>query len=86
MTVTHLLPNNDAQSPSRGFVRVPNAILFDHQLSLGARLLYMLLLSYDWQPGQMLPNIDTLRGDMRCETKELLAFLHELKVHGLLDG
>ncbi len=74
------------QLPARDFVRVPNAILFDRQLSLGARVLYMILLSYDWQPGQPLPSDDTLMVTMQCDTEELSAFLHELKVHGLLDG
>ncbi len=68
------------------FVRVPNTILFDRQLSLGARVLYMILLSYEWQPGQPLPHLDTLQEAMQCDTEALLTFLYELKVHGVLEG
>ena len=71
--------------PSRDFVSVPNEILFDRRLSFEARLLYMLLLSYNWQPGKLLPNIDTLMNDMHCDTEALIMFLYELKAHGLLD-
>ncbi len=85
MTVNQLPSSNDAQPP-QGFVRVPNAIIHDRRLSFEARLLYMLLLSYDWQPGQLLPSIDMLMKDMQCDTEALIAFLYELKVHGLLDG
>jgi hypothetical protein len=74
------------QLPSGDVVRVPNAILFDRQLSLGARVLYIILLSYDWQPGQPLPHLDTLREAMQCDTEALSAFLDELKVHGVLEG
>jgi hypothetical protein len=78
MTVHQLLAHD--------FVRVPNAILFDRQLSLGARVLYMILLSYDWQPGQPLPPLDTLQEAMQCDTEALLTCLYELKVHGVLEG
>ncbi len=78
-------PSRHNVRPQPGFVSVPNAILFDRRLSFEARLLYMLLLSYDWQPGQPFPNIDTLRSDMQCDMQALIAFLYELKVHGLLD-
>ena len=71
--------------PPRDFVSVPNAIIHDRRLSFEARLLYMLLLSYDWQPGQPLPSVDTLRGDMQCDAEALVAFLYELKAHGLLE-
>jgi hypothetical protein len=74
------------QLPSRDVVRVPNAILFDHQLSLGARVLYMILLSYDWQPGQLFPNLDMLQKDMQCDIEALITFLYELKAHGVLEG
>jgi hypothetical protein len=77
MTVHQLL--------AHGVVRVPNTILFDRQLSLGARLLYMILLSYDWQPGQPLPHLDSLQGDMQCDTEALLTFLYELKAQGVLE-
>ena len=73
------------QSSPRRFINVPNAVLFDHQLPSEARLLYMFLLSYDWQPGQLLPNIDTLMADMQCDTEALITYLYELKVRGHLD-
>ncbi len=74
------------QLSSRDFVRVPNTIIHDRRLSLGARVLYMILLSYDWQPGQQLPSVDKLQEDMRCDTTELITFLLELKTHGFLEG
>ncbi len=85
MTVNPPPARHTAQPASRDFVSVPNEIIHDHRLSFEARLLYMLLLSYNWQPGKLLPNIDTLQSDMRCDIEALIAFLYELKAHGLLD-
>ena len=85
MTVHPPPSRHTAQPASRDFVSVPNAIIRDRRLSFEARLLYMLLLSYNWQPGKLMPNIDKLREDMHCDPEALIVFLYELKAHGLLD-
>jgi Mn-dependent DtxR family transcriptional regulator len=64
-----------------GYTSVPTSIILDPSLSLGARTLYMLILSYpDPQPQAQ------LAADLGIHTKSVRKYLAELRARGLLSG
>jgi hypothetical protein len=67
-----------------GFTQVPNAILKNNQLSLGARMLYSILLSYCWNKNYCFPSYATLMADMHCHSQALSSYIKELMTHGLI--
>lgn len=63
----------------KGFTVVPNYILSDTNVSFGARLTYMLLLSYAWKEGSCFPGQDKLADDLGVTRKAVNKYLSELK-------
>src|SRR3712207_2132840 len=72
-------PSTKAQTATQpaGFTKVPNAML-KADLSMGARLLYNILLSYCYQKDYCFPSYATLMGDLHCHSQALRKYIKEL--------
>lgn len=62
-----------------GFTQIPNAILRRPDLSPGAKLAYMALLSYSWQRGSCYPGQETLAKDIGAGKRSVIRYLQELQ-------
>ena len=67
------------------FTQVPNAVLGNPKLSVGARLAYALLLKYAWSAHEGGSAPDRLSVDMRLEQKDVRRCLEELAAINLLE-
>lgn len=67
-----------------GFTQIPNAIFRRRDLTPGAKLTYMALLSYAWQQGSCFPGQDKLAEDMGCSSRSVITYLKQLQDAGLL--
>ncbi len=68
-----------------GFTQVPNVILKSTDLSVGAKLMYALLLSYAWQKESCFPGQETLATDMGVSKRSVVTFIKELDRSGFLS-
>jgi len=68
-----------------GFTQVPNFILKDPNLSLGAKVTYAMFLSYAWHNESCFPGQDKLAGDMGMSRTRVAEFIGELKHAGLIS-
>jgi hypothetical protein len=68
----------------QGFTQIPNAILRLRELSPGAKLAYMVLLSYAWQKESCFPGQETLAEDMGVTSRSVITYLKQLQEAGLL--
>ena len=68
----------------QGFTQVPNFILRDPELSLGAKTVYALLLSYAWHNDFCFPGQDKIAGDMGVSRPSVNAFIKQLETCKLL--
>lgn len=75
MTDQILIENNWLDA---GFTQIPNLVLRDTDLSIGARLLYGILLSYAWQKDQCWPGQERLATDLGRSSKTVRGYLAEL--------
>lgn len=69
---------------AQGFTQVPNVILRNPKLSLGARMAYGVLLSYAWQEKSCFPGQARMARDMGCIEKSVRTYLHELEKAGVI--
>jgi len=67
-----------------GFTQVPNFILRDSQLSIGAKVTYAMFLSYAWNNDFCFPGQDRLAEDIGMSRTSVTAFTGELEKHGLI--
>ena len=67
-----------------GFTQIPNAILRRSDVSPGAKLTYMVLLSYAWQRNSCFPGQDRLAEDMGVGRRSIVTYLQQLQQAGLL--
>src|ERR1041384_8258858 len=67
-----------------GFTQVPNFILKDPDLSLGAKVTYSMFLSYAWNNGSCFPGQERLAADVRMSRPRVTHFISELKNAGLI--
>lgn len=67
-----------------GFTQVPNFILKDPNLSVGAKLTYAMFLSYAWHNDSCFPGQDRLATDMGLSRSRVTEFVSELNRAGLL--
>jgi hypothetical protein len=81
MSGNFIIATTDTQPT--GFTQVPNAIL-KANVSLGARMLYSILLSYCWHKTSCFPSYETLMNDMHCGSQALSRYIKELITHGLI--
>ncbi len=68
-----------------GFTQVPNFILTNTALSVGAKLAYAMLLKYAWQDDYCFPGQQTLATDMGAGERSVRTYLKELETAGFLE-
>ena len=67
-----------------GFTQVPNFILKDPKLSVGAKIAYAMFLSYAWHNDSCFPGQDRLAQDMGMSRSRVTEFVGELDRGGLI--
>lgn len=76
----------DADPVTRhGFTQVPNFILTNAALSVGAKLAYAMLLKYAWDANGCYPGQVTLAADMGSGERSVRRYLDELEASGFLE-
>jgi hypothetical protein len=68
-----------------GFTQVPNFILTNEHLSVGAKLAYAMLLKYAWQDDACFPGQVKLASDMGATDRSVRTYLKELEAAELLE-
>jgi Helix-turn-helix domain len=68
-----------------GFTQVPNFILKNPDLSIGAKTTYALFLSYAWHNDMCFPGQDRLAKAIGMSIGSVNAFIKELEASGLID-
>lgn len=68
-----------------GFTQVPNFILTNERISVGAKLAYAMLLKYAWQDDACFPGQTKLAEDMGSGERSVRRYLDELEKGGLLE-
>jgi hypothetical protein len=68
-----------------GFTQVPNVILKNSDLSLGAKVTYSLLLSFYWHNDRVFPGQDRLAQHMGMSTSRANEYVKELEAAGLIE-
>jgi hypothetical protein len=76
----------DTQDPVArgGFAQVPNFILKDPDLSVGAKVVYAMFLSYAWHNDSCFPGQDRLAVDMGLTRVRVTQLIAELQKGGLV--
>lgn len=67
-----------------GFTQVPNFILRDPSLSIGAKVTYAMFLSYAWTNDHCFPGQERLAQDMGLSRPSINRFVAELSDAGLI--
>ena len=67
-----------------GFTQVPNSILKNNELSLGAKVTYSLFLSFFWNNNAVFPGQDRLAQHMGMSTSRANEYVKELEAAGLI--
>ncbi|MBM3880184.1 MAG: helix-turn-helix domain-containing protein [Verrucomicrobia bacterium] len=67
-----------------GFTQVPNFILKDPELSIGAKVAYAMFLSYAWHNDSCFPGQDRLAHDMGMTRPRVTQLIAELETAGLV--
>ena len=68
-----------------GFTQVPNFILTNEHISVGAKLAYAMLLKYAWQDDACFPGQAKLAQDMGAGERSVRTYLKELETVQLLE-
>ena len=68
-----------------GFTQLPNFILRNPDISIGAKITYALFLSFAWHNNLCFPGQDTLAKAMGMSTGSINAFVKELEAVGLIE-
>lgn len=69
---------------ANGFTQVPNFILKDSNLSIGAKVTYAMFLSYAWHNDSCFPGQDRLAEDMGLTRPRVTQLIAELEGAGLI--
>jgi hypothetical protein len=69
----------------QGFTQVPNMILKDSKLTLGARMTYAMFLSYAWHNDYCFPGQDRLAEDLGMSRSRVTEFVSELEIAGRIS-
>ncbi len=67
-----------------GFTQVPNVILTNKGLSVGAKLAYAMLLHYAWQNNFCFPGQERLATDIGAGKRSVIRFMAELERAGFV--
>jgi hypothetical protein len=68
-----------------GFTQVPNFILKDGDLSLGAKVTYSMFLHYTWHNDSCFPGQERLAADMGMSQPRVSQFIKELQDADLIE-
>ena len=68
-----------------GFTQIPNFILTNCNLSLGAKIAYSMFLHYAWHKDSCFPGQDRLADDMGMSKSRVNEFIKELERAGLVE-
>jgi hypothetical protein len=68
-----------------GFTMVPNIVLTNPKLSVGAKLAYAMVLKYAWQDNFCFPGQSKLAEDMGAGERSIRTYLKELETAGFLE-
>lgn len=68
-----------------GFTQIPNAVIRNPALSMQAKLMYGLLLSYAWDDPEAYPGLKRMRRDTGAKEDTLRRYVRELVEHNLID-
>jgi len=68
-----------------GFTQVPNFILKDGDLSLGAKVTYSMFLHYAWHNDSCFPGQERLAADMGMSQPRVSQFIKELQAADLIE-
>ena len=68
-----------------GFTQVPNFILTDSALSLGARITYSMFLHYAWHKDSCFPGQDRLAEDIGMSKSRVNEYIKELEAAELVE-
>lgn len=69
---------------AQGFTQIPNGVLRRSDLQPGAKLTYMVLLSYAWQKDHAYPGQERLAKDMGVSERSVITYLQQLQQSGLV--
>jgi hypothetical protein len=69
----------------QGFTQVPNMILKDSKLTLGARMTYAMFLSYAWHNDNCFPGQNRLAEDLGMSRSRVTEFVSELEMAGRIS-
>jgi len=64
----------------KGFTQIPNVILTNKDLSIGAKLTYSMLLKYCWYDNKCFPGQETLAENLGASERSVRTWLKELSV------
>lgn len=68
-----------------GFTQVPNVVLTNKTISVGAKLAYAMLLKYSWSDDACFPGQQKLADDMGAAERSIRSYLKELEDAGILE-
>ncbi len=68
----------------RGFTQVPNFILENQNLSIGAKLVYAMMLRYAWSDNHCFPGQKTLASDAGMGVRSVVRYNKELEEKGFI--
>lgn len=68
-----------------GFTQVPNVVLTNEALSVGAKLAYAMLLKYAWSDDACFPGQEKLAKDTGSGERSVRRYVDELKAAGFLE-
>lgn len=68
-----------------GFTQVPNFILTNKRISVGAKLAYAMLLKYAWDNDACFPGQTKLAEDMGAAERSIRSYLKELETAKMLE-
>ena len=68
-----------------GFTQIPNFILKDSNISVGAKVAYAMFLSYAWHNDSCFPGQDRLAEDMGMSRSRVTEYVTELEKSGLVS-
>ena len=81
---TVILQDESLKQFQGGFTAIPNRILQNGELSLGARMTYAMLLKYAWQDDFCFPAQERIANDLGVTARSVRTFLNELRETNLI--
>ena len=69
----------------QGFTQLPNFILRDPKLSVGAKVVYAMFISYGWHNNFCFPGQEKLASDMGLTRPRVTQLIGELEAAGLIS-